>query len=120
MSVDLDAIRARHVHGIWGSCDYCHEDWPCDAKQLLDVIDAARATHVEAAITENRTITTVEELDALPHGAVIGGRFRTGRIVLEKWGKKWVTPGLTSSIDDWKIQLPVRVLWLPDDEEVQA
>ena len=48
MSVDLDAIRARHSEidmadaGGENYCDKCLQPWPCDAIQLCDEVEGIR------------------------------------------------------------------------------
>jgi hypothetical protein len=51
MTDDLATIEGRHrKHG--DMCDYCgtEDPWPCDARRLLDEVDAYRAGTTQAII----------------------------------------------------------------------
>ena len=73
------------------------------------------ASQIAAEIEKARTVTTVEELDALPVGTVVMGGNRPGGIYeKDKLGHWWNGDGdglyLVNEFGS------VRVLWLPTDE----
>ena len=75
----------------------CREQWPA---------------HLAQAIREARTVRTVSELLALPHGTYIraeGGVFPNGEVPADEW------EGVLADCAP-HIPLPVRVLWAPGDE----
>lgn len=69
---------------------------------------------LEAVLTP-RTITTVEELDALPDASVI--LFEQGGVWEHQWddgGRYWVTPGNSDEVfTSDKLALPATVLYEP-------
>lgn len=107
-------IAAHRWAGIYETCE-CFKPWDFDADTMgRDEHDA----HVAAAIHADRTITTDEELDALPDGAVVldaDGDVMEADTNCDR--RIWYTPGR-----EWEwvgndyTHLPARVLYRPDED----
>lgn len=75
----------------------------------------AMAAAMETCLRESRTITTVEELDALPTFAVV--READGAIQEKKpdhFGDRWFQPAWTGGRLATDLNLPALLLWHPD------
>lgn len=95
-----DYLAAVIVEAYGESADEC----PCE--QDLDVAD-----HILAAgYSKPRTISTVEELDALPDDAVILDDMDGPLVKLNKW---W--HGSTVNLDSYSIIFPATVLYAPKE-----
>lgn len=84
--------------------------WPGVDTLTRDEAVRAHAAHVAEALTAARTITTVDELDALPPGV----------IVLDAVGKLWKSVGddcASSYFGGSYLDRPVRILYRPDSED---
>jgi hypothetical protein len=85
------------------------------APVVMAKVEATADAILAAGYSKPRTITTAEELDALPFETVI----RDGdQCVLERWGEMeesgWVTVMVTSFIPRDQITLPATVLYEPE------
>ena len=72
------------------------------------------AAHVAAEIEKALTVRTVEELDALPQGALIehqGAVYRNRKFI-----NLWQEVDWQRLDHDAAALLPARILWLPTDE----
>ena len=81
-----------------------------------DEFDGADAIIAAGWRPPARTVTTVEELDALPKGSVVRG---AGRAALyEKWGDDtWAEPGYEYTFSGCGIYPPVTVIYEPEEGE---
>ena len=75
----------------------------------------AEAKRIAAEIEKARTVRTVEELDALPAGAVVLEGEPVETVLRKHDSGGWIAIGIGQI---WKgVALPARVLWLPTDED---
>lgn len=113
-----------HTHaGLhWSHMYQCKCGW-MPPQDDPDPIESIHAAHVAATWREARTVRTVEELEALPFGAVIReavveNHRATGadwNRVWEKWHEgKWVCPG-DHTEGTQTPALPAVILWTPED-----
>lgn len=78
---------------------------------LADCEDIADAILAAGFRPPARTVTTVEELDALAEGTMI--RYSEGTVA-EKWGGTWC---MTGAGRYWIEDIPATVVWEPEEEE---
>ena len=103
----LDAQRDADDFGYWDIDDNCIDTHAFSAEAL--------AKHVAAAYREARTITTREQLEALPIRTVI--RDDDGEIYeRERSGPylRWYYPGPDDAFT-MHPELPALILWLPEE-----
>lgn len=88
--------------------------WPGVDTLTRDEAVRAHAAHVAEALTAARTISTVDELDALPVGTVVRSD-EDNTFERERIG--WSEIGFTWNPSSEDIALPATILYRPDSED---
>lgn len=108
---ERDQLRGTLANTICNASLYARRAQPyLLGSDMSDVLDKTADAIVAAGYRKPRTITTVEELDALPEGSVIRDAFR-GRVFHRRGLAGWQCAGMTLKAE---IVLPVTVLHTPE------
>jgi hypothetical protein len=87
-----------------------------DCLEYRDRCVKAAESATAAGYRKPRTVTTVEELDALPVGAVVRVVHRDERFVLEKLSDGWYRPGVRIDYKPNKYWIGATVLYAPEPQ----
>ncbi|WKW86367.1 hypothetical protein SEA_BUDSKI_90 [Gordonia phage Budski] len=108
---DDQLVIPSSLHRWWPECACgwgANRDEPTTIKQAWK----DHAAHVAEVIRQHHTVTTVEQLEALPYESVV--RSDEG-CIWEKDPSGWYEPGARQECIAADIALPALVLWTPAD-----